>query len=80
MHVTKCHNQIPLQATHDIYRLSSPPLHSSPPPQLPDTGDQDNDDDDDDDDFDDDIADGDDDNDDSDNSRSTPLRPRNSLT
>ena len=26
------------QATHDIYRLSSPPLHSSPPPQLPDTG------------------------------------------
>jgi len=25
------------QATHDIYRLSSPPLHSSPPPQLPDT-------------------------------------------
>ena len=26
------------QATHDIYRLSSPPLHSPPPPQLPDTG------------------------------------------
>merc|ERR1719458_2300543 len=25
------------QATHDIYRLSSPPLHSPPPPQLPDT-------------------------------------------
>ena len=26
------------QATHDIYRLSSPPLHSPPPPQIPDTG------------------------------------------
>jgi len=25
------------QASHDIYRLSSPPLHSSPPPPLPDT-------------------------------------------
>ena len=74
--MTKNHNLLLLQATHDIYRLSSPPLHSSPPPQLPDTG-EDNDDGDVDDG---DVEGDDDDGDDDDDPLSTPPRPRNCPT